>query len=112
VDRGRRPLRTAIPGWSRRGCLGLVGIARVGPGLAAFIMVGVVLAVGHNLELLGGRLHNDITFAAAWGAFPVLTAYYIQAGTLSLAGVAAAGAAFGLSSAQRHLSTPARALPA
>jgi len=90
--------------------LGLVGIDRVGAGLAVFIIVGVALAVAYNLEVLGGRLHNDVTFALAWGAFPVLTAYYAQAGELGLAGLAAAGAAFGLSRAQRHLSTPARAL--
>jgi hypothetical protein len=70
----------------------------------------VVLATGYNLELLGGRLHNDATFAAAWGAFPVLTAYYAQAETLALPALAAATAAFGLSSAQRSLSTPAREL--
>ena len=44
---------------------------RVGAGLAVFIVAGVVLTVGYNLELLGGRLHNDVVFAAAWGAFPL-----------------------------------------
>ncbi len=115
-----RPLRTSISSWSLATAgavslagavgIGLVGITRVGLGLAVFIVVGVVLAVGYNLELLGGRLHNDATFAAAWGAFPVLTAYYAQAATLSLAAVGAAVAAFGLSCAQRQLSTPARTL--
>jgi hypothetical protein len=92
-----RPLRTAIPGWSLAGvgaaCIvgdvgpGLVG---VGLGLAACIVVGVVLAAGYNLELFGGRLHNDVTFAGGLG-LRVLIAYYVQAGTLSPAGVAAAG---------------------
>jgi len=59
-----RPLRTSIPGWALTVAavaslasavgLGLVGVARVGPGLAVFIVVGVVLALGYNLELLGG----------------------------------------------------------
>jgi hypothetical protein len=75
-----------------------------------FIVVGVALTVGYNLELLGGRLHNDVTFAAAWGAFPVLTAYYAQAETLRLPAVLAAAAAYWLSTAQRSLSTPARTL--
>jgi hypothetical protein len=115
-----RPLRTSIPGWglavaaaaSLTGAvgLGIVGVARVGPGLAVFIVVGLVLALGYNLELLGGRLHNDATFALAWGAFPVLTAYYAQAKTLRVPALAAAAFAFGMSGAQRHLSTPARSL--
>ena len=90
--------------------IGVVGIARVGSGLAVFIVVGVALNCGYNLELFGGRFHNDVTFAAAWGAFPVLTGYYVQAATLSFPGVAAAAAAYCLSAAQRSLSTPAREL--
>jgi hypothetical protein len=115
-----RPLRTAIPSGvlvaaavaSLAGAvaIGIVGIARVGAGLAVFIVVGVVLTVGYNLELLGGRLHNDVVFAAAWGAFPALTAYYAQAETLRVPAVAAAAGAYALSAAQRSLSTPARLL--
>lgn len=115
-----RPLRTAIPGRalvaaaavSLAGAvaLGLAGIGRVGPGLVVFILVGAVLTCGYNLELLGGRLHNDTTFAAAWGAFPVLTAYYAQAETLRLPALGAAAGAYFLSNAQRSLSTPARTL--
>ena len=115
-----RPLRTAIPGWllataaaaSLAGAvaLGIAGLTRVGPGLALFIAMGVILTIGYNLELIGGRLHNDVTFAAAWGAFPVLTAYYTQQQTLGLPAVAAAAAAYWLSAAQRSLSTPARTL--
>lgn len=113
-----RPLRTAIPGWllavaaaaSLAGAvaLGVVGLARVGPGLGVFIAVGVALTVVYNLELLGGRLHNDVTFAAAWGAFPLLTGYYAQVATLRFPAIAAAAAAYWLSAAQRSLSTPAR----
>jgi hypothetical protein len=115
-----RPLRTSIPSWLLAGAaavslglavlIGLLGITRVGFGLAIFIVAGVVLAVGYNLELVGGRLHNDATFAAAWGAFPFLTGYYAQASRLTLPALVGAGAAYGLSSAQRHLSTPARQL--
>jgi hypothetical protein len=115
-----RPLRTAIPSWLLVGAaagslagavgLGIIGLTRVGPGLAAFIVVGVVLTLSYNLELFGGRLHNDVTFAVAWGAFPVLTAYYAQAETLHLAALIAALAAYWLSTAQRSLSTPARTL--
>jgi hypothetical protein len=64
--------------------------------------------IAYNLELFGGIIHNDVGFAAAWGAFPVLTAYVAQTGRISIGAGLAAAAAFALSSAQRRLSTPAR----
>jgi hypothetical protein len=88
--------------------LGVLGIQRIGWGLAPFIGVGVFLVVAYNFELWGGRFHNDVTFAAAWGAFPVLTAYYAQAETIRPAAIAGAAFAYGLSHAQRTLSTEAR----
>lgn len=113
-----RPLRTRLPAWqlvtaaavSLAGAvgLGIAGLGRVGPGLLVFIAVGAVLTCGYNLELLGGRLHNDVTFAASWGAFPVLTAYYAQAERLGWPALAGAAGAYFLSNAQRALSTPAR----
>ncbi|HEX3089505.1 MAG TPA: hypothetical protein VHQ23_12680 [Ilumatobacteraceae bacterium] len=115
-----RPLATSIParalvaaaviGIGGAAIIGVIGIARIGLPLIAFIVIGVLLAVGYNLELFGGRLHTDFVFAAAWGAFPVLTAYYAQHEQLDVAAVAAAVFAFFLSSAQRSLSTPARSL--
>ena len=119
-ERHRRPLPTPNPSRLHLGAaarslagavaLGVIGLTRVGPGLAVFIAVGVALTLGYNLELLGGRLHTDVIFAAAWGAFPVLTAYYAQVETLRVPALLAAGAAFWLSTAQRSLSTPARML--
>jgi hypothetical protein len=88
--------------------LGLVGIGRTGIGLVGFMIVGPVLVVGYNLEVFGGRLHSDIGFALAWGAFPVLTAYFVQAGRLDLTALLAAAAACALALAQRSLSTQAR----
>jgi len=70
----------------------------------------VLLVIAYNAELFGGIIHTDLGFAAAWGAFPVLTAYAAQTGRLALAPVLAAGAALALSAAQRRLSTPARTL--
>jgi hypothetical protein len=112
------PLRTHIPDralWLVAGigttialALGAVGVRRVGPGLVAFMLVGAVLLFGYNLELFGGRLHTDAGFAAAWGAFPVLTSYFVQAERLDLVAIVAAISAFGFSYAQRSLSTPAR----
>jgi hypothetical protein len=90
--------------------LGIAGLGRVGLILVPFIVVGPVLVVAYNLELFGGRLHTDVGFALCWGAFPVLTAYVAQANALGGAALLGAAAAFGLSYAQRALSTPARLL--
>ena len=115
-----RPLQTSIPapvlvavtvvGLAGAVALGVAGVARVGWALLPFMVVGVLLVIAYNAELFGGIIHTDLGFAAAWGAFPVLTAYAAQTGKLALAPVLAAGAALALSAAQRRLSTPARSL--
>jgi hypothetical protein len=115
-----RPLRTAIPAGalvavtavSLAGAvvLGVIGITRAGFVLLPFIVVGPLLVLAYNAELFGGIVHTTAGFAVAWGAFPVLTAYVAQTSDLALAPVLAAGAAVGLSCAQRALSTPARRL--
>ena len=64
----------------------------------------------YNLELAGGRFHNDIWFAIAWGGFPAFTGYFVNALTIRPAGVLVAAACCLLSIAQRRLSTPAREL--
>jgi hypothetical protein len=114
------PLRTAIRdpvligvasvGTALACALGFAGVTTVGPGLFVFIAIGPVLLLGYNLELFGGVLHTDLGFAAAWGGFPVLVGYYVQAERLDATAVIGAVAALGLSLAQRALSTPARAL--
>lgn len=113
-----RPLRTRIPSWmlvvvvvaglAGALALGVFGVIKVGWTLIPFMVAGPVLVVGYNAELFGGAMHTDFGFAAAWGAFPVLTAYVAQTGTLAIGPVLAAAGAFTLSAAQRRLSTPAR----
>jgi hypothetical protein len=88
--------------------LGFAGVGRIGSGLLVFMALGPVLVVGYNVELFRGKLHSDLGFAAAWGAFPVLTAYFVQTGRLDLTATFAATAALALSLAQRSLSTQAR----
>jgi hypothetical protein len=115
-----RPLRTRIPngvllavavlGLAGAVGLGVAGTIRVGWALIPFLLVGPVLVIAYNAELFGGIVHTDAGFAAAWGAFPLLTSYVAQTGTLSAGSVLAAAGAFGLSAAQRSLSTPARML--
>ena len=115
-----RPLRTTV---SRRALIGLavaslagavaigvVGMVIVSPLLAAVVVPGAFLVPAYNLELAGGRFHNDTWFALAWGAFPAFTGYFVNALTVRPAGILVAAACFGLSAAQRRLSTPARQL--
>lgn len=104
----------AVAGLGGAVVLGAAGIAYGALVLAICIPVGVLLAVGYNLELFGGRLHNDWTFAVAWGGFPLLVGYLVQqpqaswygAGTVLVAACAAVASSY----AQRALSTPARRL--
>ena len=76
--------------------------------LIAFVVAGTLLVVAYNLELFDGALHSDIWFAAGWGAFPVLTAYFASARTMRADALVAAAFALLLSLAQRTLSTQVR----
>lgn len=115
-----RPLRTqisdavliavAIAGLAGAVALGIDGMIQISPWLGVFIVVGAFLAVCYNLELFGGAFHSDLWFALAWGAFPVLTAYFAQTAALGVAALLAAAACATLSAAQRALSTPVRRL--
>ncbi len=82
--------------------------------LVVAVPIGVVLVAGYNLELAGGRLHNDVTFGLGWGGFPVVVGYAAQSPGLDSsrgpALVAATAAAVALTYTQRRLSTPAREL--
>jgi hypothetical protein len=115
-----RPLRTGYSDRTLRIAAGASLVAAVGIGiggavtataaLAPLVAVGAFIVVAYNLELFGGRFHNDFWFAAAWGAFPALTGYVAQTGSLSVAAGLVAPACFAISAAQRRLSTPVRAL--
>ena len=115
-----RPLQTELPSsvlWAAAligllgaVALGIAGLFVIGPWLFPFIAAGVFFVFAYNLELLRGRVHGDFWFALSWGAFPVLTAYFAQTGRISIAALAAAGAGYALSYAQRMLSSPARLL--
>ena len=115
-----RPLRTRI---SRRvlvviAAAGLIGAAAIGVAgavevswwLLAFVAFGAFVVPAYNLELLGGRVHDDLWFSVAWGAFPAVVGYVAQDGRLGWAVVPIALACLLLSSAQRRLSTPVREL--
>ena len=115
-----RPLRTQIPRRSSsrsppsrsppRAAIGVVVATRSTLWLLAFVAFGALVVVAYNLELLGGALHSDYWFAGAWGAFPVLTAYFASAERIRAEAVAAAAFAWLVSLAQRRLSTVARSV--
>ena len=85
--------------------IGVGAAAAWGWGLLAFVAVGAVLVPAYNLEL---AFHTDLGFAVAWGAFPALTGYFVEAQTIRGEAIAAAAYATLLSLAQRTLSTPVR----
>jgi hypothetical protein len=115
-----RPLQTLIPARVLVGlaAASIVAACAIGAAIAiertlwllVFVAVGGFIVVAYNLELFGGVFHGDFWFAAAWGAFPVLTAYFASAHTLGGTAVAAAVYGFALSWVQRTLSTPVRAV--
>jgi hypothetical protein len=76
--------------------------------LVPFVVAGAFLVAAYNLELFGGAFHTDLWFGLAWGALPLLSAYVVEAGTLRVEAIVAAGWATLLSLAQRALSVPVR----
>ena len=88
--------------------IGIYGAITVNTWIALFVAVGALAVVAYNAELGNGRFHGDLQFALAWGAFPVLTGYFAEAESISLAAAVAAGAAALLSLAQRRLSNQVR----
>jgi hypothetical protein len=76
--------------------------------LLVFVGIGGVLVPAYNLEWFGGAIHNAPGLGLSWGAFPVLTAYFVEAQTIRVEAVGAAAFATVLILAQRTLSTPVR----
>jgi hypothetical protein len=114
-----RPLRTEIPAavlWTLA-IVSVAGAVAIGVfaalawtlWLLVFVAAGAFLVFAYNLELFGGSFHTDLWFALAWGAFPLLTGYFVVAEKLTLDAVFAATFAVATSLAQRVLSTQVRA---
>ena len=115
-----RPLRTALSrpmlialaagGLGGAVAIGIVGAVTVSALLVPLVAVGAFLVLAYNLEIAGGRFHNDTWFALAWGGFPAFTGYFVNALSIRPEGLLVAAACCLLSVAQRRLSTPARQL--
>lgn len=103
----RSLLALALIGFVAVAALSVAGAAEVSPWVLAWAAAGIVIASAYCLEWVPA-LHTVIGFGLAWGAFPVVAGYWVQATSLSAAAVLAAAAATLLSMAQRTLSTPAR----
>lgn len=115
-----RPLGTTIPkplligvavASTAAACaIGLAVAVTTTAWIVPLVVVGAILVPLYNLELLGGVVHNDLGFALSWGAFPVVTAFVAQTGTIRPEVLLVAAWATAMSLAQRHLSTAARHL--
>lgn len=115
-----RPLSTRIPDGVLAGlaacsiaaavAIGIGGAVAYDLWLLAFVAAGAFVVCAYNLELFGGRFHSDLWFAFAWGAFPLLTAYFAAAERLRGDALLAAAFAALTSYAQRQLSSPVRRL--
>lgn len=113
-----RPLRTRIPdrvlaalaAWSIIGACAIGVHVAIGTTwwLLVFIAFGAGIVVAYNLELFGGIVHTPFWFAFAWGAFPVLTAFFASAQTMRAEGVLVAAFAFTTSLVQQRLSVDVR----
>ena len=90
--------------------IGVAGVVTVTPLLAPFVVAGGLFLPAYNLELAGGRFHGDVWFALGWGAFPALTGYFVEAESVSVAGILLAAGCLMISLAQRRLSSAAREL--
>ena len=114
------PLRTKLPdriliaaavvSISVAVALGIIGSIAIDPWLLVFTGMGGFIVVAYNLELFGGRFHTNFWFAAAWGAFPMLTAYWANAGSFTVLAGMIAVLCYLSSAAQRALSSRVRRL--
>lgn len=113
-----RPLGTRIPAkvlWAI-GLASVTAAAAIGgtigvgetPLILPFIATGIFLVLSYNLEW--GPFHHDLVFAFAWGAFPLLTSYFVQSGGLTVSCVIVATTAAAISLVQRTLSARVRYL--
>jgi hypothetical protein len=107
-----RAVLIAMAGLSLAGAvaIGVIGAVTISLTLIPFVLAGTFIVLAYNLEWFGGRFHTAFWLAAAWGAFPVLTGYWVNALTLRLPALLAAVGCFALTLAQRRLSTPVRQL--
>ena len=87
--------------------IGIAGCFIVSATLVPFVVAAASSSLAYNLELFGGRFHTDFWLAAAWGAFPALTSWWVNTLSFGSAKTVVAGAlvavgCYGLTSVQRR----------
>ena len=85
-----RPLRTGISarmlvalgslGLAAALAIGVLAVPVVGPGVLLFVAAGGLLVLLYAFE--APLVHSDAGFALAWGAFPALTGFFVEAQTI------------------------------
>lgn len=90
--------------------IGIAGALTVSATIFVLVAAGALLVPAYNLELFGGRVHGDLWFALAWGAYPAFVGFWANSLKLTAAGALVTAACFVLSLGQRRLSTPVREL--
>ena len=113
-----RPMGTRIPSpvlvilaivsLSGAMALGIVAGVLETPWIFAFVGFGGFIVVAYNLGIWNDRFHSDYWLAFSWGAFPVLTSYWVNALRFDFAVIVVALACFLVTLVQRTLSTPVR----
>ena len=113
-----RPLSTRIPQGVLMGMAAVSLAGAMGLGVLAglsetlwifpFVAFGGFIVVFYNSGIWHDRFHSDFWFAFSWGAFPVLTSYWINASRLDAAAVLLAFGCFIFTLTQRTLSTQVR----
>jgi len=106
----RTLIALAIISLTGAAAIGIVGAVTISLTLIPFVLAGVFFVLAYNLEWFGGRFHTTFWLAVAWGVFPVLTAYWVNALELRPSALLAAVGCAMLLVVQRSLSTPVREL--
>jgi hypothetical protein len=106
----RALITLAVVSLAGAAAIGIIGAVTISLTLIPFVLAGVFIVLAYNLEWFGGRFHTTFWLAVAWGVFPVLTAYWVNALELRPSALLAAVGCAMLLVAQRSLSTPVREL--
>ncbi len=90
--------------------IGLYYIVFFVPFLAIIAVLEGFFLFTYNYETWGSLFHNDFWFAVSWGSLPLLAGYIIQANSISVIALAAAGLTGLASYAEIRMSRPYKQL--
>lgn len=90
--------------------IGIYYIVYFVPLLAPIAALEGFFLLAYNLELFGGRFHNNFWFAVSWGVLPALAGYIMQTNSLGIVAAAVASCTGLASYAEIRLSRPYKEL--